>query len=122
MSDFINDVELIQRDYIDISRKIDEKFSQNQHQSKDLPPKDGSQSTAVNQTNLQRILNTSNSSVEDKESDDRRMKTNQGNNKNKLKKKKKERKSKLAMKSTADNLPMDTSEVSHHETTHEEQV
>lgn len=66
-NEFINDVELIQRDYIDMSRKIDEKFTQNsESQSNHTAVQHSGKTQAIaNQTNLQRILNTSNSSIDD---------------------------------------------------------
>jgi len=108
-SDFINDVELIQRDYIDMSRKIDERFSvqnANYVQSKDSPAKRAASETTVNQTNLQRILDTSNSSIEENESDKDVKKSRNSQGKS-SKKKRKEKRSKASPKADV----MDTCEV-----------
>jgi len=57
-------VDLIQRDYIDLSRKIDERFSRPLSSDEVPGDKRSQQPQQPQQTNLQRILNTSNSSVE----------------------------------------------------------
>jgi len=73
-NEFINDVELIQRDYIDMSRKIDEKFTQS-NESQSNKNFENSNLNTIGQTNLQRILNTSNSSNSEIDSDNESITT-----------------------------------------------